>query len=135
MLYIQNFGIQEGVFIRFNIFNYVTTKEILSRKFHFFEHILNRRVSTQQINTPSNLNKNTRKRWEICSKLTMKTHLTPMAPMNVLFTFNLGLLSTEYVNKLRIYFTRQWRRRGIFIVNSEHISHLFLRFLLLTLNK
>ena len=30
------------------------------------------------------------------------TYLTPMAPMNVLFTFNLGRLSPEYVNKLRI---------------------------------
>ena len=27
---------------------------------------------------------------------------------------------------------RQWRRSGIFIVNSEHISHLVLVFLLLT---
>ena len=46
--------------------------------------------------------RNTRKRCEICSKLTMKT------PER-----------------------RQWR----FIVNFEHISHLFLVFLLLTLNK
>ena len=30
---------------------------------------------------------------------------------------------------------RQWRGSGIFIVNFEHISHLFLEFLLLTLNK
>ena len=29
---------------------------------------------------------------------------------------------------------RQWRRSGIFIVNFEHISHLVLMFLLLTLN-
>ena len=29
---------------------------------------------------------------------------------------------------------RQWRHYGIFIVNSEHISHLVLVFLLLTLN-
>ena len=28
----------------------------------------------------------------------------------------------------------KWRRSGIFIVNSEHISHLVLVFLLLTLN-
>ena len=28
----------------------------------------------------------------------------------------------------------QWRRSGIFIVNFEHISHLVLVFLLLTLN-
>ena len=29
----------------------------------------------------------------------------------------------------------QWRRSGIFIVNFEHISHIFLVFLLLTLRK
>ena len=47
--------------------------------------------------------RHTRKRCEICSKLTVKT--------------------------------RQWRRSGVFIVNIEHISYLFLVFLLLTLNK
>ena len=30
--------------------------------------------------------------------------------------------------------SRHWRRSGIFIVNFEHISHLVLVFLLLTLN-
>ena len=30
---------------------------------------------------------------------------------------------------------RQWRRSGVFIVNFEHISQLFLVFLLLNLNK
>ena len=30
---------------------------------------------------------------------------------------------------------RQWSRSGVFIVNFEHISHLVLVFLLLTLNK
>ena len=30
---------------------------------------------------------------------------------------------------------RQQRRSGVFIVNSEHISHLFLVFLSFTLNK
>ena len=30
---------------------------------------------------------------------------------------------------------RHWRRSGVFIVNVEHISHLFLVFLSLTLNK
>ena len=29
---------------------------------------------------------------------------------------------------------RQWRRSGVFIVNFGHISHLFLKFLLLTVN-
>ena len=48
--------------------------------------------------------RNTRKRCETCSKFTIKT--------------------TE---------TRQWHRFGIFIFNFEHVSHLFLVFLLLTL--
>ena len=50
-------------------------------------------------------NRNTRTRCEICSKLTIKT------PER-----------------------RQWRRPGVFIVNFEHISHLALVLLLLTLN-
>ena len=52
-------------------------------------------------------NRNTRgKRYEICSKLSIKT------PER-----------------------RQWHRSGVFIVNFEHISHLVLVFLLLTLSK
>ena len=51
-------------------------------------------------------NRNTRKRCEIFSKFTIKT------PER-----------------------RQWRRSGVFIVNFENISHIFLVFLLLTLNK
>ena len=50
-------------------------------------------------------NRNTRKRCEICSELTIK--------------------SPE---------RRQWRRSDVFIVNFEHISHLFLVFLLSVLN-
>ena len=46
------------------------------------------------------------KRCEICSKLTIKT------PERC-----------------------HWRRSGVFIINSEHISHFFLVFLLLTLSK
>ena len=49
---------------------------------------------------------NTRKRCKICSKLTIKT-----------------------------LEERQLRRSGIFIVNFEYILHLFLVFLLMTLNK
>ena len=30
--------------------------------------------------------------------------------------------------------TRSWRHSGVFVVNFKHISHLFLVFLLLTLN-
>ena len=51
-------------------------------------------------------NKNTRTRCEICSKLTIKT------PER-----------------------RHWRRSDIFIVNFEHISHLALVVLLLTLSR
>ena len=51
-------------------------------------------------------NRNVRTRCEICSKLTVK-----------------------------IPERRQWRRSGIFIVNFEHISHLVLVFLLLTLSR
>ena len=50
-------------------------------------------------------NKNTRARCEICSKLTIKK------PKQ-----------------------RQWRRSGVFLVSFEHISHLVLVFLLLTLS-
>ena len=51
-------------------------------------------------------NRNTRTRYEICSKLTIKT------PER-----------------------RQWRRSGVFIVNFEHISQIVLLFLLLTLSR
>ena len=51
-------------------------------------------------------NRNTRKRCEICSKFTIKT--------------------PELCH---------WLRSGVFIVNFEHISHLFLLFLLLTLKR
>ena len=50
-------------------------------------------------------NRNSRKKCEICSKSTKKT------PER-----------------------RHWRFSGVFIVNFEHISHLVLVFLLLTLN-
>ena len=62
-------------------------------------------------NNPANIymlkvnNGNSRKRYEICSKLAIKT------PGR-----------------------RQWRRSGVLIVNFEHISNILLLFLLLTLN-
>ena len=52
-------------------------------------------------------NKSTRTRCEICSELTIKTPERRQA----------------------------WRRSGVFIVNFEHISHLVLVLLLLTLNR
>ena len=51
-------------------------------------------------------NRNTRRRCEICSKLALKT------PEQ-----------------------RQWRCSGVFNINFEHISHLVLVFLLLTLSR
>ena len=44
--------------------------------------------------------------------------------------------SCEICSKLTITTPdrRQWRRSGVFIVNFEHVSHLLLVFLLLTLN-
>ena len=63
-------------------------------------------------NNPANIflfkvnNRNSRKRCEICSKLTTKTPEI-----------------------------RQWVRSSVFIVNFKHFLHLFLVFLLLTLNK
>ena len=53
-----------------------------------------------------NNNRNTKKSYEICSKLTLKT------PER-----------------------RHWHCPGVFIVNFDHISHFFLEFLLLTFNK
>ena len=50
-------------------------------------------------------NRNTRTRCEICAKLTIKTPERP-----------------------------HWPRSGVFIVNFEHISHLVVVFLLLTLD-
>ena len=51
-------------------------------------------------------NRNTKPSCEICSKLTIKTSER-----------------------------RHWRRSGFFIINFEHISHLVLMFLLLTLRR
>ena len=57
-------------------------------------------------------NRNARTKWEICSKLTIKTpERRPKTPER-----------------------RQWHHSGVFIVNFEHISHLALVFLLLTLS-
>ena len=74
------------------------------------------------------------------------------------FSFKIPTNSTFYSNPVSIYLFKvnnrnirtrceiyskitiktpegcQWRHSGVFIVNSEHISHLVLMFLLLTLN-
>ena len=67
---------------------------------------LNRSISVPSRYLPTKVNhRNTRTRREICSELTIKT--------------------AERCH---------WRRSGFFIANFEHISHLVLVFLLLTLN-
>ena len=65
-------------------------------------------------------NRNTETRCEICSKLTTKT------PKWRHWRSELTIKKPEW---------RQWRRSGVFIVNFEHILHLVLVFLLLTLSK
>ena len=71
-------------------------------------------------------NRNTRTRCEICSKLTIKTperrYLYPLKTSENLW----------FSDVFRGY---RWRRSGVFIVNFEHISHLVLVFLLLTLSR
>ena len=85
----------------------VLTKNLSMRKKVYLEAFLNRFMLTQaNIYLLKFSNRNTRKRCETCSKVTVKT--------------------TEW---------RQWCRSGVFIVNFEHISLLFLVFLLLNLNK
>ena len=80
--------------------------------FSFMARQCNLSPSCSQGYNPANIylfkvnSKITRKRCEICSKLTMKT-----------------------------LERRQRCCSGVFIVNFEHISHLFLLFLLVTLNK
>ena len=44
------------------------------------------------------------------------------------------VISPKFGNCVNNYVC-QWRRSGVFIVNFEHISHIFLVFLMLTLNK
>ena len=39
------------------------------------------------------------------------------------------------IGQIKLTIKLFWRRSGIFIVNFEHISHLFLVFLMLTLKK
>ena len=86
-------------------------REILGQ--YVYSNYLLTRLGRQKLsNYPANIylfkgkNTNTKKRCEICSKLTIKT------PERC-----------------------QWRSSCIFIVNFEHIAHLSLVFLLLTLNK
>ena len=97
------------------------TEEIINRKFHFlcstFSGIKSLKkirlfkghsslILAQPAYTSKVNNRNTGTRCEICLLLTIKTSEG-----------------------------RQWRRCGVFIVNFDHISHLVLVFLLLTLSR
>ena len=85
--------------------------EQITHSFHFCIFRTDKRRA-QMVHYPTNIylfkvnSKNFKKRRKICSKLTIKT------PER-----------------------RQWCRSGVFIINFKHISHLFLVFLLLNLNK
>ena len=49
--------------------------------------------------------------------------------------FPLDIDVNDILNYQKNYFLRQWRRSGVFILNFEHVLHLFLLFLLSGLNK
>ena len=83
-------------------------------------------------------NKSTRKRCKIFSKLTIKTPEQRQANIYLLkFNNRSTRKRCEIFSKLTIKAPErcQRRRSGVFIVNFENISHLFLVLLLLTLNK
>ena len=61
--------------------------------------------------------KNTRRRSEICLKLTKKTRKQRQWRRSSFF-----IVKLEHIS-------RHWRRSSVFIVNFEHISHLILVFL------
>ena len=66
--------------------------------------------------------RNTRKMSEICSKLIIKT---PAPCLRAIST----ILQSNFIE------ITLWHGTGVFIVNSEHISHIFLVLLLLILSK
>ena len=88
--------------------NSVTGKSGTKRKVEIC-HLSNEKSTSLCLASYNHLkvnNRNTEKMCEICSELTIKT--------------------SEW---------RHWRRSGVFIVNFEHISHLFVLFVLITLDK
>ena len=109
-----HFVIPTSIERQYSIFLEVSHETCLDQRFHEHKKYLKEFTSIQAEAT-SNLhniylfvvnNRNTRKWCDIRSKLMIK--------------------SPE---------RRQWRLSGVFIVNFKHISHLFLEFLLLTMNK
>ena len=58
------------------------------------------------------------------------------------FTHRINRTQLSFINTIDIFSYQTflsryqpWRRSGVFIVNFEHISHPFLNFILLTLNR
>ena len=113
-------------------------------------------LATKQLSIPGNIylfqvnNRSLRKRCGICSKSTIKIHQNDVNDvylvfllliLNIFHTFFMcfycSLWTSKYVNISNIsnIACSQWRRFGVFNVIFEHIPHLFLVFLLLTLNK
>ena len=84
--------------------------------------------------------RNTRKRCETCSKLTIKIserlcniHRKTTCVGSLYLIKLAALLKRDSKTGVFLWILR--RRSVVFIVNFKHISHLFLVFLLLTLNK
>ena len=71
---------------------------------------------------------------DLCGKLILKADTVDIYLLKVVNRNT--TTKCEIYSKLTIKTPerRQWRRSGVFIVNFEHISHLALVFLLLTLN-
>ena len=111
---VEAFGIRNKFICKFSLLSprlrpklYFRSETNLAEK-KISMDILDRKIIhyPASIYLPKVNNRDTRTRFEICSKLTMKT-----------------------------LERRHWRRSGVFIVNFELVSHLALVFLLLTLNR
>ena len=63
-------------------------------------------------------------------------YMDVISSMNVIIKkfFFIQLINIKSTNRFERPLTQSWRHSGIFIVNFEHILHLVLVFLLLTLN-
>ena len=79
-------------------------------------------------------NRNTRKRYEICSKLIIKTAERSLTcSRSIIKALEKGEIFSKLTRKTPEL--RQGRFAVFFIIKFEHISYLFLVFILLTLNK
>ena len=74
-----------------------------------------------------------------CSQVVIKNTTTYVGYLasQLTFTWSKSTIETlrKWVNKFKVNNTRQWHHSDCFIVNFEHLAHLFLVFLLLALNK